>query len=301
MRNVCFLLLNLSLFASACAQKVETVYRTPADTTQNSYRVAYPAGPVRGILFISYEALTDPALATRQGLVHVSATQSKDYFDTMFDDRILQTTDAMLGELCQKHHVSPTNVILGGFSAAGTLAVRYAEFCAEGKSAYGISPAAIFAGDPPLDYERLWQEAEKSVRLDFHPAATAEGNMLMDSMKRRFGGTPETALARYRAASPFSYWSEKGGRGQLLGKIPVRLYTEPDVQWWMENRRKDYYDLNALDCAGLINELRTQGSSTAELILTTNKGYRPDGSRHPHSWSIIDQNDLVVWCVKWLK
>ncbi|MCY7351176.1 MAG: hypothetical protein LH606_10980 [Cytophagaceae bacterium] len=301
MKKAITLLLWLSLLSGAFAQRVETVYRNPADSTWNSYRVTYPEGPIRGIVFISYASLTDTALATQLGFLHVSAVPGKDYFDTMFDDRILETTDEMLGELCRQHHVLPGKVILGGFSAAGTMAVRYAQYCAEGKSKRGIRPAAIFAGDPPLDYERLWHQAEKSVKLNFHPVAAAEGKSLMDSMIRRFGGSPQVAQTRYRSESPYNFYAEKGGRGYLLGKTPLRLYTEPDVHWWMENRRKDYYDLNAMDCAGLVNELRIQGSSTAELITTTDKGYRPDGTRHPHSWSIMDEKDLMAWCLRRLE
>ena len=36
--------------------------------------------------------------------------------------------------------------------------------------------------------------------------------------------------------------------------MAVRLYTEPDVNWWIDNRRKDYYDLNSIDDAALINQ-----------------------------------------------
>ena len=50
-----------------------------------------------------------------------------------------------------------------------------------------------------------------------------------------------------------------------------------------------------MDHAALINLLRVAGNARAELITTTGKGYRPDGRRHPHSWSIVDELDLVRW------
>ncbi len=37
------------------------------------------------------------------------------------------------------------------------------------------------------------------------------------------------------------------------------------------------------------------GSENIELIETTDRGYRADGTRHPHSWSIIDKADLIQW------
>ncbi len=40
------------------------------------------------------------------------------------------------------------------------------------------------------------------------------------------------------------------------------------------------------------------GNKQAELILTNNKGFWPDGSRHPHSWSIVDNGELVEWLLE---
>jgi hypothetical protein len=83
----------------------------------------------------------------------------------------------------------------------------------------------------------------------------------------------------------------------MLREVNIRAYTEPDVQWWMKTRRKDYYGMNAIDLAGFINELNISGNPDAELIISQDKGYLPDGSRHPHSWSIVDEPELIRWFV----
>ncbi|WP_301280574.1 hypothetical protein [Tenacibaculum mesophilum] len=31
------------------------------------------------------------------------------------------------------------------------------------------------------------------------------------------------------------------------------------------------------------------------ILPTTKKGYRANGERHPHSWAIVDKNDLINW------
>ena len=59
--------------------------------------------------------------------------------------------------------------------------------------------------------------------------------------------------------------------------------------------------MNSIDCADAINDLRFLGNTRAQLITTTNKGYRDDGIRHPHAWSIIDEKDLINWCLEILK
>ncbi|MEO6903887.1 MAG: hypothetical protein ABI315_12175 [Bacteroidia bacterium] len=58
----------------------------------------------------------------------------------------------------------------------------------------------------------------------------------------------------------------------------------------------DYSDINGLDGSCMINELVLLGNKNAELILTENKGYRrPNPSKQPHSWSIIDDEELIQW------
>jgi hypothetical protein len=46
--------------------------------------------------------------------------------------------------------------------------------------------------------------------------------------------------------------------------MPVRLYTEPDIRWWMENRKVDYYSMNAVDAAALILQLQLLGNRQAQ-------------------------------------
>jgi hypothetical protein len=46
----------------------------------------------------------------------------------------------------------------------------------------------------------------------------------------------------------------------------------------------------------MINELVLLGNTNAQLILTENKGYRkPNHRKQPHSWSIIDDEELIQW------
>ena len=82
-----------------------------------------------------------------------------------------------------------------------------------------------------------------------------------------------------------------------LKSIKVRLYTEPDSIWWKENRQADFNQTNSY---ALQHFFKNQHSNfkQLELIETQNKGLREDGSRHPHSWSIVDQEALIEWIKK---
>ena len=53
--------------------------------------------------------------------------------------------------------------------------------------------------------------------------------------------------------------------------------------------------MNLIDATVPINVLRLLGNPDAELIATSGAGYRPDGSRNPHSWSNVDERALTQW------
>ena len=73
------------------------------------------------------------------------------------------------------------------------------------------------------------------------------------------------------------------------------------MHWWIANRGKDYYDMNSIDAAALVNALKINGHNEAELMLTEDKGYRAEGQRHPHSWSIVDEGEMIKWFLSILR
>jgi hypothetical protein len=122
-----------------------------------------------------------------------------------------------------------------------------------------------------------------------------ENNYMLKRFEKEFGGTPANVLANYHKLSPYSFSDTTQQTIKPLVNLPIRLYTEPDVLWWL-NDGLDYSGMNAFDFAALTNELRRLGNKRITLITTANKGYRkPDNKRHPHSWSIAEPADLVKW------
>jgi hypothetical protein len=289
------------LFSGLDAFSQKKVFRNPNDTTQNCYQIFLPKTPVKGLIVVAYNNFVKPELATEQGLAIVSVYPSSEYLNTLFDTAVITLLDEMIVEICDAYQIPKSKVVVGGLSAGGTFAVRYAAYCFQNGSKNSIKPAAIFAIDPPLDYERFWYECSRKVKLNFHEAAVAEGKMVLDWMQTKLGGTPEKMTENYHKIAPYSRNAPNGGQIQYLKNLPIRLYHEPDVNWWIKNRRQDYASMNSIDCAGAINELQIQGNTKAELITTYNKGYREDGMRHPHSWSILDEKELVQWCLGIIK
>ena len=59
--------------------------------------------------------------------------------------------------------------------------------------------------------------------------------------------------------------------------------------------------MNAIDLAGIVNQLEIIGNQQSELIITHDKGYYPDGTKHPHNWGIVDEQEMVDWFIKMLE
>jgi len=110
------------------------------------------------------------------------------------------------------------------------------------------------------------------------------------------GGAPDEVPETYARVSPVTAFAKQGGNLKYLREIPIRMYTEPDVLFWLEHVTH-LYSLNSLDVIYAINELKAMGNQQAELIVTSGNGYRPDlgGIRMPHAWSIVDEPDLANW------
>lgn len=232
------------------------------------------------------------ALHNNLGVLFITTGNRLEFF---FSEDSIKKVDRYIGEVVETYNVPKKNLFFAGMSLSGTRTLKYAQFCVEEKSEYGILPAAVAVCDAPLDFARFWKETDKAKRLNFNPLTANEGEWVTGYLESNLGGTPKENLSAFQDYSVYCYTLDDGGNVQLLKDIPVRAYSEPDVLWWMETRRKDYYAMNAVDLAAMVNELNILGNENAELIITHDKGYQSDGTRHPHSWSIVDNEELVKW------
>ncbi|MFX8689046.1 hypothetical protein ABTM39_20280, partial [Acinetobacter baumannii] len=82
----------------------------------------------------------------------------------------------------------------------GTCVVKYAELAVQKK--YPIQPKAVFAVDPPLDWERFYNSAKRIARLSDPSQVNGEVAYMIDRIKKEMGGTPETALTSFYNNSP---------------------------------------------------------------------------------------------------
>lgn len=210
-----------------------------------------------------------------------------------------QLLDTIAKQIVNKHKISKDKIFLGGLSGGGMQTITYAERSIRDKNTY-FTPKAIFALDPPLDYENMYYRYQREVARNFSEIGVNEAKILLTEIEKNLGGTPETAKDEYVKNSMFSYRQKDGGNAKYLLHTPILIYTEPGVEWQLKNRHRDLYDLNCADISAMINLLQLQGNKGAELVVTHDKGVRPNGMKHPHSWSIMDSKNCMAWILKQL-
>ena len=208
--------------------------------------------------------------------------------------------DIIFKQIVEKYKIPKDKFILGGLSGGGMTSLTYAVKANRNRESTFIKPKAIFALDPPVDFANLYYQEERDVERNFSEAAVNEGKLYLELCKNEFGGTPEEKPSEYIKYSIYSRGEKDGGNLKYLINTPVLIYTEPAIGWQIKNRHRDLYDLNCTDISAMINLLQLQGNRNAEIIVTHDKGVRLDGTIHPHSWSIMDNEQCLKWIIRQL-
>lgn len=305
MRIFCFIILVLLVQNKLFAQRIEKVYLDKNDNTSNCYLAIYPNTlPLKGLMFLipsfgetpeGVQMQTDLSkLAAEQGILTIIPTFKTGVKTLGIDDLTQQSFREMIEYIASKNKLNDTKFYIGGFSIGGSCVVKFTELAVKDKFKY--KPNAVFVIDPPLDFERFYKSYKRTLRLSVNSNPSQEAVYMVDRIEKEMNGTPETAIQNYHKYSPYSFSDTKQTAIKYLIKTPIRYYTEPDINWWLKERGEDYSGMNALDGSCMINELNLLGNSNAFLITSQNKGYRkPDHKRHPHSWSIVDNDELIKW------
>ena len=305
MQKIVILILTTLISSVAFGQKLETVYLNSNDSTTNMYIAVIPNKiPIKAFMFLldgfgasPKDILIQtklPKYAAEQGILTILPilqTGSK-YFGV--DSLSQQSLKHQIETVVTKYHLEGKDFYIGGFSIGGSCVVKYAELAV--KNNYTPKPKAVFAVDPPLDWERFYNSANRIVRLSDPKQINGEVTYFIDRIEKEMKGTPQTALDNFYNISPYSVSDTAQRAIKNLVGTPIMIISEPDIQWWLKQRGYDFYYINVIDHVAMINELRRLGNARAVLITTTDKGYRkPDNWRHPHSWSIADPVQLTNW------
>jgi len=299
---VLLFLLAIPLSASASSQVY--VYRDASDSTTNCYLKIVPDGTVKGLVVRDYSSLPDTSKASpfqftelmvERGWLVLYTVTTTSFPDLGYHDTSMALLDDMIHEVLEHHQIDRRQIVIGGISSSGTRALRYAQWCVQGKSVHGHRVAAVFAVDPPLDLERFYRSSERIMARGIERSARWEAELMLRTLPQHLGGPPDSVPDAYVAASVYARGAPLGGNARWYVDVPIRLYHEPDIDWWLNERAADYYDFNSIDIAGFVQQVRDLGGSRIELISTSGKGFGPDGKRKPHSWTIVEEQDLASW------
>lgn len=197
-----------------------------------------------------------------------------------------------------KYKISKNKFILGGFSLGGIISLRYTEIAYENNSMTSVLPKMVFNIDGPVDYIPLYWQYMKDIENNVNPSIIIEAHYFIENMNRLFGGSPDNQYMKYISNSVYSHSEDSGGNIKYLKEVPIRIYSDPDIDWYIKNRSKSLYEMNALGQTSMIVELNRMGNKKAEFINCIGKGYRPNGMRHPHSWNILDDADCIKWIIE---
>jgi hypothetical protein len=293
-------ILTIFVFTNLYGQKIDKVYLDKNDSSKNCYTIIYPPKlPWKGYIVILpgfgqnadrvLEQTKLPKLTAQKGLLTIIPTLQEGVLSFGVDNPSQESLENIIQDVKSKHHLEGQNFYIGGFSIGGSAAIKYAQNST-------VKPKAVFGIDPPLDFERFYNSSKRDIRLSIDKEPSQENVYMVKRIEEVFGGTPTTVLSNFHNISPYSFSDTTQSAVKKFGDIPLRIYSEPDVQWWLKERDADFTSINVTECSAFINELNRLGNDKAELILTEDRGYRkPNNSRHPHSWSIVDNDDLIRW------
>lgn len=210
----------------------------------------------------------------------------------MEEDELRELADS-LKEIFKGNKLPNDNIYLGGFSSGGNVALLIGDYLTENTN-LEIAPKGVFAIDPPVDLAALYLSAEKNRQRNFSADAVREGNFLIEMLGARFGN-PAKNLEQYEKYAVFTSQTGNVDNIKNLKNTRIRMYTEPDSLWWKDQRMEDYDQMNAFYIKRLSGVLKRQGFTEITYLPTENRGYRANGERHPHSWSIVNADSLITW------
>lgn len=310
MEKILFILLCLLLPFNLPAQKTETIYLAKGDSTYNYYTVLIPDSASKGLIVVIGGFCTDPqevmmetklpVTACKAGYTVVIPFMVNDCETIDVNNNYQKRLEMLIPELITKYKVPANKFIIGGQSLGGHRALFYAEQAYKMNNGTIIKPNLVFGVDPPLNMKRLWNSFTYGVSIKFSEVSIAEGTEMLRRFTIMYGGSPAQNPKKYEEASSFYPEAKDGGNAKYLKRVPVRLYCDPDINWIIENRRGSFETMNATDLAGCISRLRLLGNKNAEFINCLGKGFKPDGSRHPHYFSMLDADEFVSWANKML-
>lgn len=263
------------------------------------YELIKPRSKIDGVLVLFPGFPENPDIIEREFPISRIATSKNIAVAFMeFNQKIwlkeeekVQLTKVLEG-MFSDNELATDNIYIGGFSSGGNISLLIGDYLSGSKSL--LKPEGVFLIDSPIDILGLYENSKKNIERDMSEVSVQESTMVIDLLDSNFG-RPQEGIDKYEE---YSVYTTKTGNTENLSNLrgtKIRLYTEPDTTCWKNNRGYDYEEMNSYFIENLAKDLGDKGGYMVEYIATENKGYRSNGERHPHSWSIVDMDELTEW------
>jgi len=224
----------LSCLHGAYAQNYEKVWFDKTDSVYGYYTVIRPTSQrIQGavVLFDGYGGDASTFLAETK--IHNVASANElltvcipTGLRMFLDDAHFEIIRRILDEVSKNYGINKEKFAMGGFSAGGTVALRYVELCYEHPKEFDIQPKALFTGDSPVDLLGLYQSSKRLLSRHSQGWWLDEAKMIIDSLDAQIG-PPTTDLARYRQVSPRVRHRSRDS----LRLLPVGAHRQRDGGW----------------------------------------------------------------------
>jgi 6-phosphogluconolactonase/glucosamine-6-phosphate isomerase/deaminase len=311
-------LLSLLISISCKSQDFEKVILNSSDTSdlyindgesnELYYLKLIPKGKIKGAIVLLpsggettqdlLKQISIPKLAFDKGIATIIPSINWGTEDRKVE---IKTLNRIFREVVEKHNISKEKFVIGGLSNGGMISLVYAQLSVKERNETYVKPIGVFGLDVPLDKAHFYEYCEREIKRNFSELGVGEAKWIMNNYNEIYGGSPEEFSEKYIEASIYSNGAENGGNAKYLKNIPIRMYTDLDVNWLMNERRRDLYDWNGTDIVAMINDLKLMGNKHANVIKTMGKAIKLDGTKHPHSWTIMDNKDCFNWIEKLMK
>ena len=199
-------------------------------------------------------------------------------------------------ELFISNDLPTDKIYFGGLSSGGSIALLISNFLSQ-KNEYNLKPSGVIVVDSPIDLAALFRIADANIKRNFSEASVGESSFIFNYFNEQLGN-PDENIAPYEKYSAFTYETKNFQNLKDLKNTKIRFYTEPDKAWWKENMGVEYEQMNSFHIRRLSDFLISKDYKNVDFIETEGKGYREDGSRNPHSWSIVDKEELLQWILE---
>ena len=242
----------------------------------------------------SAQQIYPEAVAKNVAVLYVSTGVAVDLF---FSDKSFNYVDTTIKAIFTKYHLPNKNIFFLGVNLSGHRALKYIEFCRQGKSKFTPRVKGIVLCDGVLDWVRQWYEGKKGIRDNFVESSVFEGKLTTYLLENNLKATPKTNLEKYLDFSSYSYFDETDRHIKYFKDYAVRAYTEPATYYWIDQKRKTTFDTNFPDMVGFINELKLANNTKSELVIFNQHQTIMDRRNPNYTWGLVDKKELLNWII----